>query len=150
MDARRLPVQSRTRSVILLLGVVIGLLVAGLAIPFVFGERLTGNTAAPSSEGLSIAPGTESAAPTVDPSTDLEAEGLRALAQDLGQMVPSMSLVQAIAYRVREIFDAMAGATMVSGSGAIAHTSTGRGGNGSTRRVLMPGCSALSSLNRSR
>ena len=57
VDARRLPVQSRARSVVLLLGVVIGLLVAGLAIPFVFGERLTSSTAAPSSEDLSVAPG---------------------------------------------------------------------------------------------
>ncbi len=40
MDPRRLPVHSRANSVVLILGVVIGLLIAGLAIPFVFGERL--------------------------------------------------------------------------------------------------------------
>mgnify|MGYP002336003808 CR=1 FL=1 len=38
----------------LLLGVVIGLLVAGLAIPFVFGERLTDTAAAPASEELLV------------------------------------------------------------------------------------------------
>lgn len=45
MEPLRLPVQSRSRSVALLVGVVIGLLVAGLAIPFVFGERLTSSSA---------------------------------------------------------------------------------------------------------
>ncbi len=56
MDPQRLPVQSRTRSVALLLGVVIGLLVAGLAIPFVFGERLTDTTAAPSNDEILLGP----------------------------------------------------------------------------------------------
>jgi ABC-type branched-subunit amino acid transport system substrate-binding protein len=56
VDPHRLPVQSRTRSVVLLLGVVIGLLVAGLAIPFAFGERLTVTTAAPAEDGLLLGP----------------------------------------------------------------------------------------------
>lgn len=60
MDPRHLPVQSRARSVVLLLGVVIGLLVAGLAIPFVFGKRLSDNTAAPTNESLSLTPGAAS------------------------------------------------------------------------------------------
>lgn len=48
MDALHLPVQSRSRSVALFVGVVVGLLVAGLAIPFAFGERLTSSpTGAP-------------------------------------------------------------------------------------------------------
>lgn len=46
MDPRRLPVQSRAHSVVLVLGVVLGLLVAGLAIPFAFGERLSSDNAA--------------------------------------------------------------------------------------------------------
>lgn len=54
MDPHRLPVQSRARSVVLLLGVVIGLLIAGLAIPFVFGERLTDTVAAPADEELLV------------------------------------------------------------------------------------------------
>lgn len=56
MDSHRLPVQSRARSVVLLLGVVIGLLVAGLAIPFAFGERLTATVAAPAGDELLIGP----------------------------------------------------------------------------------------------
>lgn len=64
MDPRRLPVQSRAGSVVLLLGVVIGLLVAGLAIPFVFGERLTESTAAPASDGVAITPSDNGASQT--------------------------------------------------------------------------------------
>lgn len=63
MDPHRLPVQSRTRSVVLLLGVVIGLLVAGLAIPFAFGERLTDTAAAPANDELLLAPQADPAAP---------------------------------------------------------------------------------------
>ena len=54
MDTRHLPVQTRTRSAVLLIGVVVGLLVAGLAIPFLFGERLTSNEAAPGSDQLLV------------------------------------------------------------------------------------------------
>lgn len=57
MATQRLPVQSRTRSVTLLLGVVLGLLVAGLAIPFAFGERLTDPTGAPDADALLLEPG---------------------------------------------------------------------------------------------
>jgi ABC-type branched-subunit amino acid transport system substrate-binding protein len=53
MDVRRLPARSRANSLVLLIGVVIGLLVAGLAIPFAFGERLTTISAAPGSDPLS-------------------------------------------------------------------------------------------------
>jgi ABC-type branched-subunit amino acid transport system substrate-binding protein len=66
----RLPIQSRARSVVLLLGVVIGLLVAGLAIPFVFGERLTDTVAAPAADELLLDPeagGTDPGAAAVDP-----------------------------------------------------------------------------------
>lgn len=63
MGPHRLPVQSRARSVVLLLGVVIGLLVAGLAIPFVFGERLTTTVAAPAADELLLGP------PAAEPGT---------------------------------------------------------------------------------
>jgi ABC-type branched-subunit amino acid transport system substrate-binding protein len=53
MDVRRLPARSRANSAVLLIGVVIGLLVAGLAIPFAFGERITTTAAAPGSDALS-------------------------------------------------------------------------------------------------
>lgn len=53
MDVRRLPARSRANSAVLLIGVVIGLLVAGLAIPFAFGERLSMTSAAPGSDPLS-------------------------------------------------------------------------------------------------
>jgi ABC-type branched-subunit amino acid transport system substrate-binding protein len=55
MDVRRLPARSRGNSAVLLIGVVIGLLVAGLAIPFTFGERLTTSAAAPGSDSLDVA-----------------------------------------------------------------------------------------------
>ncbi len=52
MDSRHLPVQTRARSVVLLLGVVMGLLIAGLAVPFAFGERLTAQGVGGGSDGL--------------------------------------------------------------------------------------------------
>jgi ABC-type branched-subunit amino acid transport system substrate-binding protein len=52
MDTRQLPVQTRARSVVLLLGVVMGLLIAGLAVPFAFGKRL-------SAEGAGFAGGSD-------------------------------------------------------------------------------------------
>jgi ABC-type branched-subunit amino acid transport system substrate-binding protein len=61
VDTRHLPVQTRARSVVLLLGVVMGLLIAGLAVPFAFGERLTTGSAAGDSDVLfdesELAPG---------------------------------------------------------------------------------------------
>lgn len=56
MDTRGLPVQTRARSVVLLLGVVLGLLLAGLAIPFVFGERLTTDVVASTGDALPVGP----------------------------------------------------------------------------------------------
>lgn len=67
MDSHRLPVQSRARSVVLLLGVVIGLLVAGLAIPFVFGERLASTAAAPAGDELLSGPDSDETATDVAP-----------------------------------------------------------------------------------
>lgn len=56
MSSARLPIQSRSRSVVLLLGVVIGLLVAGLAIPFLFGERLRATSSAAPADELTVLP----------------------------------------------------------------------------------------------
>lgn len=59
MQSARLPIQTRARSVVLLLGVVIGLLVAGLAIPFVFGERLGATSSLSPADDPGVLPGTE-------------------------------------------------------------------------------------------
>ncbi len=84
MDALRLPVQTRSRSVALFVGVVVGLLVAGLAIPFAFGERLTGSSAGAPPQGTDplagvILPGQENPEPGSTPApgspTDVGASG---------------------------------------------------------------------------
>ena len=147
VDALRLPVQSRSRSATLFVGVVVGLFVAGLAIPYAFGERLSSSASGVPPQGTDplagvVIPGQATAAPggTPESGTSGRPAGPAASASPAGPGSPLLG----------------GGATgggssgkASSGGGASVETNAG-GSNGSTKGATSggSGASPLTSTDR--